>query len=237
MADRRQFLKNSLGLAAGVALANSSSAFEHINLGKNAALRFEVEPLPYAYDALVDVIDAKTMQIHHDLHYGAYVKNANEALEQEKVQVKNVNELFAQIDKYSAKLRNNAGGAYNHALFWKVMRKPQANNAPTGALAKAIDRDFGGFEQFKEQFAKAAASQFGSGWAWLIVQNGKLKITATANQDNPLMGNQVEKGKPILGLDVWEHAYYLQYQNKRPDYIKNWWSVVNWDVVAKSLNA
>lgn len=237
MANRRNFIKNSLGLAAGVLIAKNSGATDNLlGLGQTA-FKFEMEPLGYAFNALEGAIDAQTMQIHYERHYGAYVKNANDAIAEEKVQAKDAKSIFQSMDKYSAKLRNNAGGAYNHAMFWKLLRPAKADNKPSGTLLQAINKDFGGFDQFKEQFAKAATSQFGSGWAWLVVENGKLKVGGTPNQDNPLMKGVALKGKPILGLDVWEHAYYLKYQNKRPDYVGNFWSIVNWDQVQKYYDA
>ncbi len=187
MANRRNFIKNSLGLAAGVLIAKNSGATDNLlGLGQTA-FKFEMEPLGYAFNALEGAIDAQTMQIHYERHYGAYVKNANDAIAEEKVQAKDAKSIFQSMDKYSAKLRNNAGGAYNHAMFWKLLRPAKADNKPSGTLLQAINKDFGGFDQFKEQFAKAATSQFGSGWAWLVVENGKLKVGGTPNQDNPLM--------------------------------------------------
>ncbi|MGJ1204278.1 superoxide dismutase [Sphingobacterium lactis] len=233
MANRRNFIKNSVGLAAGVLLAKSAGAAEGFLGMEQGAFKFEQQPLGYAYNALEGAIDAQTMQIHYEKHYGAYVKNANDALTEEKVQVKDAKEIFANMDKYSAKLRNNGGGAFNHAMFWTLLHAPKTDNKPTGSLLAAINKDFGSFEKFKEEFAKAATTQFGSGWAWLVVADGKLKVGGTPNQDNPLMKGVKLQGKPILGLDVWEHAYYLKYQNKRPDYIGNFWSIVNWDQVQK----
>lgn len=237
MPNRRNFIKNSLGLAAGVLIAKNTGATESLlGLGQTA-FKFEMEPLGYAFNALEGAIDAQTMQIHYERHYGAYVKNANDAIVEEKVQAKDAKSIFKSMDKYSAKLRNNAGGAFNHAMFWTLLRPAKADNKPNGPLLQAINKDFGGFDQFKEQFAKAATSQFGSGWAWLVVENGKLKVGGTPNQDNPLMKGVALQGKPILGLDVWEHAYYLKYQNKRPDYVGNFWSIVNWDQVQKYYDA
>ncbi|WP_437918841.1 superoxide dismutase [Sphingobacterium sp. LRF_L2] len=236
MKNRRSFIKNSLGLVAGMAAVKASNGMESVLFSADK-LSFKQEPLPYAYDALESVIDARTMQIHHDLHYGAYVKNANDALTQENVVVNNEKELFANITKYSSKLRNNAGGAYNHAFFWRILRAPKPDNKPTGSLAAAIIRDFGSLDKLKEEFAKAATQQFGSGWAWLVVENGKLKVGGTPNQDNPLMKGVALQGRPVIGLDVWEHAYYLKYQNKRPDYVSNWWALVNWDEAQKNFDS
>ncbi len=236
MKNRRTFIKNGLGLAAGIAIAKVSHGSSLLGADKSYAFQFQQETLSYAFNALEPAIDAQTMQIHYERHYGTYVKTANEALSTEAASVKDAASLFANIDKYSAKLRNNAGGAYNHAMFWKSLRAPQADNKPTGTLAAAIDRDFGGLAQFKEAFAKAATQQFGSGWAWLVLDAGKLKIGGTPNQDNPLMKGVAVQGKPLLGLDVWEHAYYLKYQNKRPDYVASFWSIVNWDQVQKHFD-
>ncbi|HEX7085116.1 MAG TPA: superoxide dismutase [Vicinamibacterales bacterium] len=195
---------------------------------------FTLPPLPYAPDALEPHIDKMTMEIHHGKHHAAYVNNLNKALESAPdLQNKSVEELLANNcaavpENIRTAVRNNGGGHVNHTMFWKLMA-PNAGGKPTGALAQAIDQSFGSFDAFKEQFAKAAAGRFGSGWAWLIDNNGKLSVESTANQDNPIM----EGKKPILGLDVWEHAYYLKYQNRRPDYINAWWNVVNWDEVAR----
>ena len=192
-----------------------------------------VPPLPYPYNALEPHVDEQTMQIHHDKHHAAYVNNLNTALEQAPdLQGKSVEELIANLDSVPegirTAVRNNGGGHANHTMFWEIMG-PNAGGQPTGALADAINEAFGSLDGFKEQFAKAATTRFGSGWAWLISNGGRLEITSTANQDSPLM----EGKTPILGLDVWEHAYYLKYQNRRPDYITAWWNVVNWDAVSQ----
>jgi Fe-Mn family superoxide dismutase len=198
---------------------------------------YTLPALPYAYDALEPHIDARTMEIHHGKHHQAYVTNVNAATEGLKVP-DCINDLIADLsqvpaDKRAA-VRNNGGGHANHSLFWKLM-SPSGGGAPTGALAAAIDKDLGGFAAFKEAFAKAAATRFGSGWAWLVVKDGKLAVGSTANQDSPVMGEAVAglSGTPILGLDVWEHAYYLKYQNRRPDYVTAFWNVVNWSEVAE----
>jgi superoxide dismutase, Fe-Mn family len=193
----------------------------------------ELPPLPYAYNALEPHIDEQTMQIHHDRHHATYVNNLNAALEgHADLQNKPLEELLASLDSVPEKIRtavrNNGGGHANHTLFWEIM-SPNGGGQPTGALADAINSTFGSFENFKAEFTKAATGRFGSGWAWLVVDNGKLAITSTPNQDNPIM----EGKTPILGLDVWEHAYYLKYQNKRPDYIAAFWNVVNWAEVNK----
>lgn len=205
-------------------------------------MTYTLPDLPYPKDALEPHIDARTMEIHHDKHHAGYVAKANAALEgtafaKDDCPVnacQNLSDLPA--DKRGA-VRNNAGGVLNHAIFWAVMAPAGkgGGGAPSGALADAINRDFGSFDKFKEAFANAAATRFGSGWAWLVVKNGKLEVGSTANQDNPLMGDAVAgmSGTPILGLDVWEHAYYLNYQNKRPDYIDAFWNVVNWPKVGE----
>ena len=200
--------------------------------------KYEVPSLPYPSDALEPHIDARTMEIHHDRHHAAYVNNANAALEgHPDLQAKSVEDLLQHINEVPESIRtavrNNAGGHANHSLFWTVLG-PGKGGDPTGALAEAINRTFGSFANFKEAFAKAAATRFGSGWAWLVVnKTGNLEITSTANQDNPHMDGLTL----ILGLDVWEHAYYLKYQNKRPDYIAAFWNVVNWDEVARRYAA
>ena len=193
--------------------------------------KFELPKLPYAYDALEPYIDKMTMEIHYTKHHNAYITNLNNAISGSELENKSYEELFKEISKFPVAVRNNGGGGYNHTLFWNIMRK-NGGGKPTGKLAEAINAAFGNFEEFKGKFTNAAATRFGSGWAWLIVQNGKLIVTSTPNQDNPLMDVADQKGTPILGLDVWEHAYYLKYQNRRPEYIENWWNVVNWDEVA-----
>ncbi|MFO7323144.1 MAG: superoxide dismutase [Chloroflexota bacterium] len=201
-------------------------------------MAFELPNLPYATNALEPHIDAQTMEIHHGKHHATYVNNLNKALEgHSDLQNKSIEELLGSLDSLPESIRtavrNNGGGHANHSLFWQIMG-PNAGGQPTGELADAINRTFGSFDEFKSQFAAAAAGRFGSGWAWLIVNpDGSLSITSTPNQDSPLM----EGKTPILGLDVWEHAYYLKYQNRRPDYIAAWWNVVNWDEVAKRYAA
>ncbi|MRX47612.1 MULTISPECIES: superoxide dismutase [Pedobacter] len=198
-------------------------------------MAFELPALPYATNALEPHIDATTMEIHHGKHHAAYVTNLNKALEG-KEDGSSIEEICQNISAYPAAVRNNGGGHYNHSLFWSVMG-PNAGGAPSGELADAINAAFGSFEDFKTKFAEAGATRFGSGWAWLIVADGKLAVTSTPNQDNPLMDIAEVKGTPILGMDVWEHAYYLKYQNKRPDYIAAFWNVVNWDAVAERFAA
>lgn len=196
-------------------------------------MAFQLPALPYPNNALEPHIDALTMEIHHDRHHNTYVTNLNAALEKApELQDKSIEELLTDLnavpEAIRTAVRNNGGGHANHTLFWEVIG-PNGGGAPTGALAAAIDSELGGFDKFKEDFAAAATTRFGSGWAWLVVKDGKLAITSTPNQDNPIS----EGATPILGLDVWEHAYYLNYQNKRPDYIKAFWNVVNWEEVGK----
>ncbi|RZJ00541.1 MAG: superoxide dismutase [Brevundimonas sp.] len=193
-------------------------------------MAFTLPPLPYAYDALEPAIDKETMTFHHDKHHQAYVDKLNEAVASDaSLQGKTLEELFASISKAPKAVRNNGGGHWNHSLFWELMAPVGETGEPSAELAAAIDRDLGGLEKFKEAFNAAGAGQFGSGWAWLIVQDGKLKVTSTPNQDNPLMDVAEEKGAVVLAADVWEHAYYLKYQNRRPDYLKAFWTVVNWN--------
>jgi len=197
-------------------------------------MSFKLPELPYSYDALEPHIDAKTMEVHHSKHHAAYTSKLNEAIDGTPNANKSIEEIMGMVDQLGAAVRNNGGGFYNHSLFWKVM-SPNGGGNPSGKLAEAIDSDLGGMEKFKEEFSKAGTTQFGSGWAWLLVgSDGKLKVSGTPNQDNPLMPVASVKGTPILGLDVWEHAYYLKYQNKRPDYIAAFWNVVNWDEVSKN---
>ncbi|MFA4922823.1 MAG: superoxide dismutase [Ignavibacteriaceae bacterium] len=196
--------------------------------------KFELPSLPYTYDALEPHIDKLTMEIHHSKHHQAYVNNLNNAVAGTELEGKSLEELFASISKAPVAVRNNGGGVYNHNLFWTNM-KPNGGGLPTGAVADAINGAFGSFDEFKKQFSNAGATRFGSGWAWLVASNGKLVVTSSPNQDNPLMDISEVKGSPILALDVWEHAYYLHYQNRRPDYISSWWNVVNWDEVNTRL--
>lgn len=200
-------------------------------------MAFTLPELKYAYNALEPHIDAKTMEIHHGKHHAAYVNNLNAAIAGTENENKSLEELLANVSKLSPAVRNNGGGHYNHSLFWEVIA-PNAGGQPTGKLADAINADLGGFEKFKEEFSKAATTRFGSGWAWLCVENGKLKVCSTPNQDNPLMDVITDcNGTPILGLDVWEHAYYLHYQNRRPDYIAAFFNVINWAEVSARYEA
>jgi superoxide dismutase, Fe-Mn family len=199
-------------------------------------MAFDLPKLPYDFNALEPHIDARTMEIHHGKHHNAYVTNLNNAISGTDLESKSLEELMKVAGSNTA-VRNNGGGHYNHTLFWNIM-SPQGGGKPTGDLAAAIDAKFGSFESFKDQFAKAAATRFGSGWAWLVVDNNKeLVVSSTPNQDNPLMDVAEVKGTPILGVDVWEHAYYLHYQNRRPDYVAAFWNVINWDEVNKRFAA
>ena len=193
---------------------------------------FTLPNLSYAHDALEPFVDKMTMEIHHGKHHAAYVTNLNKAVDTTEWNNKSIEEILKSVSKLPPAVRNNGGGHWNHSQFWQWM-KPKGGGVPGGDLGGAIDRDFGSFDKFKEQFANAGVTRFGSGWAWLIAQHGKLVVASTPNQDNPLMDIAETKGVPILGLDVWEHAYYLKYQNRRPDYIAAWWNVVNWDEAAK----
>jgi superoxide dismutase, Fe-Mn family len=199
-------------------------------------MAFELPPLPYAYDALEPNIDKATMEIHHTKHHNAYVTNLNKAIEGTELAGKSIEEILKNISKAAPAVRNNGGGHYNHSLFWTIM-SPKGGGKPTGDLAAAIDKKFGSFEKFKEEFSNAGATRFGSGWAWLIVNNGNVEVCSTPNQDNPLMDLAEKKGTPVLGMDVWEHAYYLKYQNRRPDYIAAFWNVVDWAAVGKRFAA
>ncbi len=194
--------------------------------------KFELPKLPYGYDALEPYIDKTTMEIHYTKHHNGYVTKLNDAVAGTDLENKSLEDILKNASKHPVGVRNNGGGHYNHSLFWTIMKK-DGGGFPKGDLESAINSSFGSFEEFKNKFSNAAATRFGSGWAWLIVQDGKLAITSTANQDNPIMDVAEEKGTPILGLDVWEHAYYLKYQNRRPEYIDNWWNVINWDEVVR----
>jgi len=195
-------------------------------------MAFTLPPLPYAYDALEPYIDAQTMTIHHDKHHQAYVDNLNKAIAGTEYENKSLEEIIKNAGSISPAVRNNGGGHWNHSFFWPIMAA-HAGGGPSGELADAINSTFGSFETFKEKFNAAAATRFGSGWAWLIVKDGKLEVTSTPNQDNPLMDVAEVKGTPILGVDVWEHAYYLKYQNRRPEYLNNFWNVVDWAKVSE----
>jgi len=197
-------------------------------------MAFELPQLPYAYDALEPHVDARTMEIHHGKHHAGYTNNLNNAVAGTEMEGKDIEALLRDHSDNGA-VRNNGGGFWNHTLFWNSM-SPNGGGQPSGAVGEAIDRDFGSFENFKDEFSKAAATRFGSGWAWLCVRDGKLEVCSSANQDNPLMPGVGCGGHPILGLDVWEHAYYLNYQNRRPDYINAFFNVIDWNAVAARFN-
>lgn len=232
--NRRLFLKNS-GKATVAAGIGMSILPNFVLAADNNS--FTQQALPYAYNALEPFIDAATMEIHYSKHAAAYAKNLADACVAEKVNTSTISleTLMQNISKYSAKMRNNGGGHFNHEFFWKCM-KPGNSSSPSGKILSSINQSFGSFEAFKTQFSDAAKNRFGSGWAWLLqTADGKLICGSTANQDNPLMDISELKGKPLLALDVWEHAYYLKYQNKRPDYINNWFNLVDWSFVEKQL--
>ena len=243
--DRRKFIKLggalAIGSAALMALGKSafgesstqSSSKNPVNevLGEE---KFSLPVLPYAYDALEPFIDKMTMEIHYSKHHQAYVNNLNKALA--LLPIATLDDIFKNVSSYPAAVRNNAGGHYNHSMYWSIM-KPNGGGQPSGPLMEAINKNFTSFDAFKEKFNAAAASIFGSGWAWLVInKNGLLEIGTTPNQDNPLMDTSSFKGFPIMGIDIWEHAYYLKHQNKRIEYIKDWWSVLNWEEIQKRLS-
>lgn len=238
--SRRSFIKTSTkagvaltaGSVAGVSVLESFSTANEPNGSSPLATPFAQQALPYTYASLEPYIDAKTMEIHFTKHAATYLTNLKEAAQAEGVDTsKPVEDVLSKISKYTPKMRNNAGGHFNHEFFWKSM-KPQGEGKPSGKLSSSIDASFKSFTDFKTQFSDAAKSRFGSGWAWLYIgSDKKLKIGSSPNQDNPLMDISDIKGVPLLGLDVWEHAYYLKYQNKRADYIDNWWNTVNWSMV------
>lgn len=235
--SRRNFIEQSLKATSFVVVTPilaKASTIVPVAI-TSTAFEFSQVKLPYANSALEPSIDATTMDIHYNKHHTAYIKNVNEAIAAEKITYSSEAEFFKNASKLSAKAKNNGGGAWNHNFFWQIMRAPKDSNAPAGKIAEAINGSFGSFDKFKEQFTQAAMTRFGSGWAWVVSDGGKLKIGSTPNQDNPLMDNSEIKGTPVLGIDVWEHAYYLKYQNKRNEYVANWWKVVNWDEVAKRL--
>jgi len=237
---RRKFMEQALKatavtslapftLQAGCAPAASPASSVH----NASALQFSQVALPYAYAALEPSIDTLTMDIHYTKHHAAYIKNVNDAIAAENISFTTEKDFFANASKLSAKARNNGGGAWNHNFFWQVM-KPNGG-APTGKVLDAINAAFGSLDKMKELFTQAAMTRFGSGWAWVVKDGSTLKVTSTPNQDNPLMDSSEIKGTPVLALDVWEHAYYLKYQNKRNEYVANWWNVVNWDEVARRV--
>ena len=236
--NRRQFLKNAaLVSMAGLVIPSilkGSSQESFVSPNESVDDFFSLPMLGYGYDALEPHIDTTTMQIHHSRHHQAYVTNLNNAVKQNNLDP-NLEDLLKNVSKYPAAIRNNGGGHWNHSYFWKAM-KPNGGGTPTGKIADAINGTFENFDKFKELFSDAAMKRFGSGWAWLVkTSDGKLVITSTPNQDNPLMDVAEVKGTPVLGIDVWEHAYYLHYQNKRADYINAWMKVINWDYAASLI--
>lgn len=249
--DRKQFLSRSVKATVGTLIAGplfaTSAGCNSAETSENDDTGTDTEPeapsvqvvlsqiaLPYAYNALEPAIDAETMEIHYTKHHAGYVKKGNDAIVEGGVKAANEVELMATIGQYGAGVRNNVGGTWNHNMFWAVLA-PATGAQPTGKLLDAINGGFGSMDAFKTAFTEAAMKRFGSGWAWLVQRNGKLEIGSTPNQDNPLMDVSEFKGTPLLCLDVWEHAYYLHYQNKRNEYVENWWTIVNWDDVAKRL--
>ena len=242
--NRRKFISQTVkgGLAVTVGLSTAAPLLQSFTTKENTIesnfkTGFNQQPLPYAYNALEDVIDAMTMEIHYSKHAAAYSKNVKDAAAAENVDIAApLEDVLNNISKYSAKMRNNGGGHYNHEMFWQCMRPKRDNNAPTGKMLETIEKQFFSFDNFKKQFAEFGKNRFGSGWAWLYINKDNLiTIGSTINQDNPLMDIAEIKGFPLLGLDVWEHAYYLKYQNKRADYIDAWWKVVNWDYVQQRM--
>ncbi len=209
--------------------------YSSAGISSSMAGKYELPSLPYAYDALEPYIDSLTMEIHHTRHHAGYINNLNNALESAD-RDKPLKSIMESISSYSTAVRNNGGGHFNHSLFWEVMT-PRGSDKPTGELLSAIESEFGSFDSFRDEFSNAAATRFGSGWAWLVASGGKLMVTSTPNQDNPLMDvvPAGERGTPILGIDVWEHAYYLNYQNRRGDYISAFWNIINWGAVSEKL--
>jgi len=239
--NKRSFLKNSAILTIGGTLATSFPVGFKVagstgGMSKKTTEDFELPDLPYAYDALEPYIDAMTMEIHHSRHHAGYTRKFNAAVSEYGLNGNNIQDMFSKVSRQPMAVRNNGGCFYNHKLFWESM-SPNGGGEPKGDLLKTIEKNFGSFEKLREEFSNAAATQFGSGWAWLILtRDGGLAVTSTQNQDNPLMDIVDTRGLPILGIDVWEHAYYLKYQNRRADYIAAFWNVVNWDSVHEKFS-
>ena len=235
--DKRTFLKKSAILTVGGALAGTASLKASALPGlAGAGEEFKLPDLPYGYDALEPYIDAMTMEIHHSRHHAGYTRKFNAALKENGLAGRKVKALFSEVSQLPAAIRNNGGGYFNHKVFWNSM-SPKGGGEPGGDLLKAIEQHFGGYEKFREMFSMAAATRFGSGWAWLVRKtDGTLAVTSTPNQDNPLMDLAEVKGTPLLAIDVWEHAYYLKYQNRRADYIAAFWNVVDWDRVSERFS-
>jgi superoxide dismutase, Fe-Mn family len=228
-----------LGIILTVGLGEINLFASSYNKNRNEPVtsnseKFSLPTLPYSFNALEPHIDARTMEIHYSKHHAAYTNNLNKLIAGTNAESLDIEQIMAHISKYPVGVRNNGGGYYNHNLFWTIL-DPKGGGKPSGNLLKAIETSFGSFETFKEQFSNAASTRFGSGWAWLVLSEGKLLVTSTANQDNPLMDIAEVKGTPLLALDVWEHAYYLNYQNRRADYIAAFWNLVNWEQVARNL--
>jgi len=241
--NKRDFIKTSMVVGAGALLSaplisscatgNGKSNALLLSLVPYGAAGFEQQALKYAFDALAPNVDAQTMELHYGKHHAGYTKKFNAALTDANVETTDIHEIFAHVSSYPAGVRNNGGGYFNHALYWNFM-SPDGGGQAGGKLLTAIEKSFGSFDEFKQEFSTAAATQFGSGWAWLVLdEEGTLRVSATANQDNPLMDDARVKGTPLLNIDVWEHAYYLNYQNRRKEYITNFWNIVNWDMVEK----
>lgn len=235
--DKRTFLKNSAILALGGAVATSltGSLASAMSKGAEAGDAYKLPDLDYAYDALEPHIDARTMEIHHSKHHAGYTRKFNAALASDGLSEASIKDLFKKVSQQPAAIRNNGGGFYNHKIFWKNL-SPKGGGTAGGDVGKAINKSFGSFDKFQELFSKAAATRFGSGWAWLVKTKDGLAVTSTPNQDNPLMDVADQHGYPLLAIDVWEHAYYLKYQNRRTDYISAFWNVVNWDYVNERYN-
>lgn len=233
--NKRSFIKTSLAGIGGLISYPLLAKGRSFNIFKgDEPKEFKLPELPYAYDDLEPFIDRKTLLVHHSMHHAAYTKKFNTAVKEAGIIGKNAREILKEVSKYPASVKNNGGGYLNHKLYWKMM-SPKGGGKPEGELLDAINRDFGTFENFKKEFSNAAKQLFGSGWTWLIVSDGKLVVTSTANQDNPIMDIAEVKGFPIFCIDVWEHAYYLKYQNRRADYIDAFWNIVNWDMVSKKF--
>lgn len=230
--DKRTFIKSIFLGTTGVIALGFSSALKAARGKRKWNGEFVLPELPYAYDALEPYIDARTMELHHSKHHAAYTKNFNAAVQEAGLTGKTALEILSEVSKYPAAVRNNGGGYLNHKLFWKMLA-PATGKQPSTELLNAINRDFGTLDAFKEKFNTAAKSVFGSGWTWLVADGGKLKITSTSNQDSPVMDIAAEKGFPLLCIDVWEHAYYLKYQNRRAEFIDAFWNIVNWDFVSQ----
>jgi Fe-Mn family superoxide dismutase len=224
--NKREFIKTSTTFTLGSMLAVKTMGAMHVSKKE----LYTLPTLDYSYDALEPYIDARTMEIHHSRHHAGYTNKFNAAIENENLSSKSIRDIFANVSNHSDAVRNNGGGFFNHKLYWKAM-SPNGGSKPKGQLMSSIEKDFGSFDSFKEKFSTAAKTRFGSGWAWLVRTNDGLKVTSTPNQDNPLMDIAEVKGEPLLGIDVWEHAYYLKYQNKRGDYVNAFWNVINWNYV------